>query len=340
MTARAPVDVAVGVLIRPDGRFLLASRPSGKPYAGYWEFPGGKLEPGETVPHALQRELHEELGIDLGEVYPWVVRVFDYPHARVRLHFCRVFAWRGQLHAREQQRYGFYALDDVPAPLLPATVPVLRWLELPRVIAISCAARLGIETFLARVDGALARGLKQLQLREPDLPADAVRRLFGELRARACAFGARLLVSSRHDPALWQQADGVHLTADALAQSRRRPDVSWAGASVHEARELARAAELGLDYAILGPVRETASHPGRAPLGWASFRQLAAASEVPLYAIGGLQPADTITALSNGGHGVAILSAAWTPGQCFSGGEAASAAGGVASDSPVSPGIA
>ncbi len=100
--ARAPVDVAVGILIRPDGRLLLASRPAGKPYSGYWEFPGGKLEPGETVAHALARELHEELGVDIGPVFPWLVRVFDYPHALVRLHFCRVFEWRGELHAREQ----------------------------------------------------------------------------------------------------------------------------------------------------------------------------------------------------------------------------------------------
>jgi len=135
--ARTPVDVAVGILIRPDGCLLLASRPAGKPYAGYWEFPGGKLEPGESVAHALRRELHEELGVDVGAVHPWVVRVFDYPHALVRLHFCRVFEWSGELHAREQQHFGFFALDALPAPLLPATIPVLRGLELPAVYAVS-----------------------------------------------------------------------------------------------------------------------------------------------------------------------------------------------------------
>ena len=101
MTARPVVDVAVGVLIRPDGRFLLASRPEGKPYAHYWEFPGGKLEPGETVAAALARELHEELGVDIAAANPWVVREFEYPHAHVRLHFCRVTNWRGEPHARE-----------------------------------------------------------------------------------------------------------------------------------------------------------------------------------------------------------------------------------------------
>ncbi|MGZ9032443.1 MAG: NUDIX domain-containing protein, partial [Burkholderiaceae bacterium] len=166
---RAPVDVAVGILIRPDGRLLLASRPAGKPYAGYWEFPGGKLEAGETVAHALARELHEELGVDIGPVFPWLVREFDYPHALVRLHFCRVFEWRGVLHAREQQGFGFYPLDALPRPLLPATVPVLRGLELPAVYAISGAHVLGVKVFLRRLEAALASGLRFVQLREPQL---------------------------------------------------------------------------------------------------------------------------------------------------------------------------
>ena len=121
MTSRPVVDVAVGVLIRPDGRFLLASRPEGKPYAHYWEFPGGKLEPGETVATALARELHEELGVEISAVRPWVVREFEYPHAHVRLHFCRVVDWQREPHAREGQAFRFCSLDDLPAgPLLPA----------------------------------------------------------------------------------------------------------------------------------------------------------------------------------------------------------------------------
>lgn len=129
---REPVDVAVGVLITPAGAFLLTSRPAGKVYAGYWEFPGGKLEPGETVEQALRRELQEELGITIGPALPWQQAEFDYPHARVRLHFCKVFAWSGDFEMREGQAMAWQTLPADVAPVLPGTVPVLRWLAQER----------------------------------------------------------------------------------------------------------------------------------------------------------------------------------------------------------------
>jgi len=125
---RAVVDVAVGVLIRPDGDFLLTSRPAGKVYEGYWEFPGGKLEAGETVVQALARELHEELGITIGLAEPWKVELVDYPHALVRLSFCKVFSWTGDLQMREAQSFSWQCLPVQVEPVLPGTVPVLQWL--------------------------------------------------------------------------------------------------------------------------------------------------------------------------------------------------------------------
>ncbi len=129
---RTPVDVAVGVLIDARGRFLLTSRPVGKVYAGHWEFPGGKLEPGETVEQALRRELHEELGITIGPVEPWHVELMDYPHARVRLHFCKVHAWQGECEMREGQAMAWQDLPVQVAPVLPGTVPVLDWFAAER----------------------------------------------------------------------------------------------------------------------------------------------------------------------------------------------------------------
>jgi 8-oxo-dGTP diphosphatase len=117
----------VGVLIRPDGRFLLTSRPLGKVYAGYWEFPGGKLEAGESVEQALRRELQEEIGITIGAVQPWKVERVDYPHALVRLHFCKVYAWTGEMHMHEGQQFAWESLPVRSAPVLPGTVPVLQW---------------------------------------------------------------------------------------------------------------------------------------------------------------------------------------------------------------------
>jgi len=117
----------VGVLVDPTGRFLLTSRPAGKVYAGYWEFPGGKLEPGESVEDALRRELHEELGITIGPVHAWKVDMMDYPHALVRLHFCKVFQWTDEFEMREGQQMAWQDLPVQVAPVLPGTVPVLRW---------------------------------------------------------------------------------------------------------------------------------------------------------------------------------------------------------------------
>lgn len=125
---RPIVDVAVGVLIRPDGDFLLTSRPVGKVYEGYWEFPGGKLEAGETVEQALQRELQEELGILIGTATRWKVEMMDYPHALVRLNFCKVLNWTGELQMREAQSFAWQQLPVQVAPVLPGTVPVLQWL--------------------------------------------------------------------------------------------------------------------------------------------------------------------------------------------------------------------
>jgi len=129
---RPVVDVAVGLLIAPDGRFLLTSRPVGKVYAGYWEFPGGKLEAGESVEQALRRELQEEIGVTIGAAHAWRDSLVDYPHALVRLHFCKVFDWTGDLQMREGQAFSWEAVPTRCEPILPGTVPVLEWLALER----------------------------------------------------------------------------------------------------------------------------------------------------------------------------------------------------------------
>ena len=317
---RTPVDVAAGVLLRSDGRVLLASRPEGKPYASYWEFPGGKVEPGESIAAALARELHEELAISIGTPHPWIVRVFDYPHALVRLHFFRVFAWRGELRAREHQDFGFFSPDVLPAgPLLPATVPVLRWLELPLLYAISAVASLGRDRYLRRLESALQRGLRLLQFREPALAPDDAASVFADVLARVRAAGATVLVNSRHEPRLWDQADGVHLTAADVVRTRHRPGHSWVTASAHSSAEIERAAALDIDAVLVGPVQPTKTHPERPSLGWASFAELAAGSSLPVYALGGMNLGDLTNAVRQGAHGIASISGVWSEDQCLSG---------------------
>lgn len=126
---RPCTDVAVGILVQPDGQFLLTTRPPGKSYAGHWEFPGGKFEPGETVEDALARELHEELGIHVQHIVWWREQVVDYPHALVRLHFCKVTRWQGELVMREGQQFAWQRLPVTVTPVLAGTVPVLQWLS-------------------------------------------------------------------------------------------------------------------------------------------------------------------------------------------------------------------
>ncbi|MFZ2389131.1 MAG: NUDIX domain-containing protein [Polaromonas sp.] len=132
---RKVVEVSVGVLIQPDGQFLLTSRPPGKVYEGYWEFPGGKLEQGESVEQALRRELQEEIGITIGTVHPWKIEMVDYPHALVRLNFCKVFEWTGELQMHEGQSFAWQSLPVAVQPILPGTVPVLEWFAQEREFA-------------------------------------------------------------------------------------------------------------------------------------------------------------------------------------------------------------
>jgi 8-oxo-dGTP diphosphatase len=308
----APVDVAVAVLIRSDGAALLARRPQSKVYSGYWEFPGGKVEPGEPVTDALRREIREELGVEIERAYPWITRVFVYPHATVRLHFHRVTAWRGEPRALEHQAIAWQQPEAVElAPLLPANGPVLRALSLPAEYAITRASDLGEALFLSRLEERLRGGLRLIQVREKTLPREALKELARRVLALARARGARVLINSDVGLAREIGADGVHLTAAQLLACAARPDVPWCGASCHTAEELRRAGDLGVDLAVLGPVCATPSHPDAVPLGWNRFRDIVAGASLPVYALGGVMPGDLEQARSCGAHGIAMVRGAW-----------------------------
>lgn len=306
------VEAAAAVLLRPDGSFLLGRRPAGKPYAGYWEFPGGKIEPGETAAQALVRELREELGIEAGAHTPWITREFAYPHAHVRLHFFRVTGWRGELRDLQHDALAWQRADRVEvAPLLPANLAVLRGLTLPDFYAITHAGEIGAEAQLERLAQALAAGLRLVQIREPRLGPQAREAFAREATRLAHAHGARVLVSG--DVALAHRigADGVHLPSRRLMLLERRPELPLVAASCHDGAELARAGVLELDFAVLGPVRPTPSHPGVGGLGWARLAQLLENVPLPVFALGGLGRPDLAAAQQAGAHGIAAVRAAW-----------------------------
>ena len=306
------VEVVAAVITRPDGWFLLGQRPAGKVYAGYWEFPGGKVEPGEAPLAALTRELREELGIEVERAYPWLTRDYDYAHAAVRLRFFRVVRWSGTLNGRENQRFAWQLPDAISVdPLLPANAPILRALHLPPVYAISNAAGLGEREFLVRLERALAQGLRLLQVREKSMPGEDLLRFATEVVRLAHGRGAQVLVNG--DAALAQRAgaDGVHLTSAQLRQLDRRPALGLVGASCHDAAELERAQALGADLVVLGPVRPTPSHPGATGMGWGPFAALLQDCRVPVYALGGLQVPDLEKAWECGAHGISMMRGGW-----------------------------
>ena len=308
----AAVEVVAAVIERPDGAFLLAQRPRGKVYAGYWEFPGGKVEPGEPLPVALRRELHEELGIGVEIAHPWLVRTYTYPHATVRLNFFRVRGWSGEPHGREAQQLAWQHLSTLEvAPLLPANAPVLRALALPFEYAITQAGELGVEQQLRRLELRLAQGLRLIQVREKGMPAPELERFAAAVIARARPHGARVLINADIELARRLGADGVHLTAAQLGRLARRPELDWCAASCHSAAELERAALLDVDFAVLGPVQATPTHPEARPLGWDGFAASARGASLPVFALGGMQPADLETAWRSGAQGIAMLRASW-----------------------------
>jgi 8-oxo-dGTP diphosphatase len=339
------VEVAAAVLQREDGSFLLAQRPPDKIWAGYWEFPGGKIEPGETPYHALVRELREELGITVTTAYPWVTRVFTYPHATVRLNFFRVTAWSGELHPHEGQEFSWQRVSNVypyqetlvssfprkrepspiksldsrfrgndgitVSPVLPANGPVLRSLSLPNLYAISNVQELGEAEFMRRLETSLNKGLRLVQLREKDYSREALRELALKMLPLIRQHDARLIINADIESTREIGADGVQLTGAQLAGLSVRPAVDWCAASCHNEAELRRAEALGCDFALLSPVLATQSHPGAPQLGWENFAAIAADSSIPVYALGGLTHADMDTAWQHGAHGISLLRQAW-----------------------------
>jgi 8-oxo-dGTP diphosphatase len=306
------VEVVAAVILRPDGSFLLGQRPPGKVYAGYWEFPGGKLEAGEALHDALVRELREELDIEVVRAYPWIVQRFVYPHAHVALNFFRVVDWRGEPRPLEDQALAWARVEKLGvSPLLPANGPVLRALALPAQLGITCATQIGRQDFLTRLDAALERGLKLVMVREPDMAADEREAFAHEVVRRCRPLHASVLING--DPALAAAcaADGVHLPARALMRLTQRPAAALCGASCHDAAELEHAQVLGLDYAVVGPVHATPTHPGQSGLGWDRTARLIGGCSVPVFAIGGMRAQDVEPAWRAGAHGVAMIRGAW-----------------------------
>jgi 8-oxo-dGTP diphosphatase len=316
---------AVGVIQREDGWVLLAERPVGKPWAGYWEFPGGKVEEGETPQQALKRELQEELGIEVASLYPWLTRSFDYvakydaagrldsSAKTVKLHFFIITKWDGEPRGLENQQLVWQPLESIEvSPMLPANASIFAALSLPSNYAITNLSELGEDLFFERLKISLENGLKMLQLREKQLSTPALQAFAERVIKLAAPYGAKVLINSGNQSTLTTLgAAGIHFNSTDLMQLQEKPAGVLCGASCHNGEDLAHAAALGLDYVMLSPVKATHSHPDGEPLGWDKFADLIADYALPVYALGGMLPADLHEAKSHGAHGISMLRSAW-----------------------------
>lgn len=312
------------------GRVLIAQRPEGKSLAGAWEFPGGKLDPGEDRRAGLARELEEELGIRIGAARPLIRYVHRYPDLAVDLDAWRVLDWEGEPRGMEQQALQWVAPEALLAlGLLPADAPMVGAITLPSTCLVTpVGAGAATGPFLDRLETVAESGVAgMICLRRPDLDAASLLELAAGAACRIEGTGARLVLHgdpaalapmiAAPPPGLAPRLDGavagLHVPGRFLDTLHSRPigEHLLFGVSCHDARQLAAAVELGADYAFLGNVRPTPSHRGRPGLGWASFSALVSELALPVYAIGGLGPRDLDEAWAAGAQGVAAIRAFW-----------------------------
>lgn len=313
------VHVAVGVIVNAEGQILIAKRPDNTHQGGLWEFPGGKVEPGETLLAALDRELFEELDIRVEATSPVIEIIHDYPDKQVHLDVHRVEVWTGNPVGKEGQPTRWVSskqLSDFQFPA--ANYPIVNALQLPDRYLITGEFQ-DVDDFSDRLSRALSAGITMVVLRAPWLSVDDYSEL-AELALGICTRGgAKLILSHPHISAVIPRVafDGVHLNSaqlGAMASGALGIDAGasliW-GASCHSAEELAQAEALNIDYVSLSPVQVTQSHPERAPLGWQGFTELARQAKVPVYALGGMTATDVAKAKNCGGQGVAAIGAWW-----------------------------
>ncbi len=308
------IEVVAAVLADAHDRVLISQRPVGKPMAGYWEFPGGKLAAGETPMSGLRRELREELGITVHHARPLIRLTHAYAEMHVDLDVWRVTHYSGEPQAAERQSLAWVRPMELSGwDLLPADAPIITAIRFPPLMLVTPSAAADQVRFLQTLEQCLERGVDLVQLRAPELSASDYTSLARAAIAICHRRKARIVLNAEPEVAREAGADGVHLSNARLSRIRGRPlaEDFLVGASCHEEAGLRKASASGLDYVILGPVLATPSHLQTAPLGWEHFRQLLSCSTLPVYAIGGLLPDNLQQVRDLGGHGIAAMRGLW-----------------------------
>jgi 8-oxo-dGTP diphosphatase len=308
------VHVAAAVIRRADGQILLAKRADQQHQGGLWEFPGGKVETGESVATALHRELQEELGIAVTAARPLIKVQYDYPDKQVLLDVWEVSGFTGEPHGAEGQPLAWVSPRQLPDYEFPAAnQPIVRAARLPAQYLIT-PDELERKALLQGIQTAVASGVRLIQLRAPNMYSPEYRDLAVDV-VGLCAGKAQLMLKG---PLEWLgdfPAAGWHLTAQQLRKyadkGRPFPADRWLAASCHNAEELALARQMGVDFVTLSPLQPTQSHPEAVPLGWDAAAQLIDGLNLPVYLLGGVGAGDTERAWQLGAQGVAGIRAFW-----------------------------
>ena len=305
------IHVAAGVIENPQGEILIAKRADDAHQGGLWEFPGGKLETGEKAREALIRELEEEVGIVSTELAPLIQIRHNYPDKSVLLDVWRVTAFEGEAHGKEGQPIRWVtpsALDDFQFPA--ANTPIVAAAQLPSRYLIT-GEESSVETCLEKLQKSLNDGARLIQLRQKQWSDEQWQAAVPAAHELCRAAGAILMVNSPNDALT---ADGRHLTARQLMSGElpaRSNSGRWIAASCHNASELERALELGVDFVTLSPVLPTESHPGQDGMGWDQFQELVANAKIPVFALGGMSDETLSKAVQSGAQGIAAIRAWW-----------------------------
>ncbi len=308
------LHVAAAAIFDDRQRVLISRRPRQAHQGGLWEFPGGKVEPGEMIESALQRELYEELGITVITARPLIRVHHDYPDRDVLLDVWRVDRFAGVPVGHEGQPIRWLSpreLGQYQFP--PANTPIIKAVSLPDRYLITPEPGTDFENFLTRLDGAVRRGITLVQLRASLYSLPRYRTLVREAIEICHKRNARLLINAEPSLALELGADGVHLSSSRLLALKERPMDSrhLVGASCHDRLELEHACAMDLDFVVVSPVRETTSHPGAKALGFSGLRDLTELSALPVYALGGMAETDLDTAFEHGAQGIAAIRGLW-----------------------------
>lgn len=293
---------------------MITRRPEHVHQGGLWEFPGGKVETGERCRQALDRELHEEVGIEVFSARPLIRLHYEYPDKSVLLDVWRVDKFAGDAHGRENQPLQWVLPENLSDYKFPqANLPIISAVRLPEIYSITPEPDADEPAFLASLTLALRSGIRLVQLRAHSLPLAAYVRLADKVRQLCHQYGACLILNAAPDLVAEVGADGVHLNSQRLMALSERPleKKYWVAASCHSLEELRQAEAIDVDFVVLGPVAKTASHPGNPVLGWKNFHALTDQASIPVYALGGMSRDDCGRAFEQGAQGIAAIRSLW-----------------------------